>query len=404
MSQLEFSTITSKTVSSSSLQLRAIEALLDEFKLQHGTQVKLTNFNWEEAWPQLLSIALNGIGPNVSLIGSAFGTTLGAMETLRPFSSKDLSTLGAPDVFWPSRWQSAARTSGERVWAIPWTSHTFLLVYRRDVFAQQGLDEKRAMATPADIIETVQKLQETNLPWVFPRYNFHTDILHLSVSWVWGEGGDLVDPLGRRVLFAEPEAIAGFVNFFEQFRYLGQVSSDDDGTTLFSTGKASMTIIGTPGAVAMLRGDTLAPEVRKNLGFHVLPGVPWVGGDNLVIWKHTLFKSIAEQNALDLVRFLTAPSNQIAYHQRWNTFPARRDVLDQCEFPDSNLTGAVRQALQSGRTDPSIRLWSWIESQLAPVLVRIINQIYEDPKQAIQPLVEANLQPLAKQLNVVLAA
>ena len=139
--------LTLSTIADTSQQQDAIAYLVDQFQKTRGVHVQLTNLDWEQAWSYLLTNALQGSGPHVSHIGSTWGTTLGAMEALRPFSSSDLKLLGAPDVFWPSLWRSSVRAGGERVWSIPWTAYTYLMVYRRDIFAKHGLDEEQALAT-----------------------------------------------------------------------------------------------------------------------------------------------------------------------------------------------------------------------------------------------------------------
>ena len=165
MTEIEFSIISNEDDA-----LELLSVLLQEFERRQRVKVKLTQMDWDSAWSTLLVNALHGKGPHVSHVGSTWGTTLGAMEALRPFSQKDLVQIGAPDAFMPLTWQSALRGGGQRVWAIPWTSYTYIICYRRDLIVEAGLDETTAFATPQAMHASLARLQESGVknPLRFP--------------------------------------------------------------------------------------------------------------------------------------------------------------------------------------------------------------------------------------------
>jgi multiple sugar transport system substrate-binding protein len=206
MTAIEFSII-----ADADPDLEPIRRIVADFSQQHGVRVNITRMRWDEAWGTLLVNALHGKGPYVSHVGSTWGTTLGAMEALRPYGHEDLAQMGAPDAFIPLAWQSALRGGGQRVWAIPWTSFAYIICYRRDLIAEAGLDETNAFSTPQAVDESLVRLQERGVenPLVFPTTESYLDLVHITASWVWGAGGDLVDETGEKVLFASPEARRG---------------------------------------------------------------------------------------------------------------------------------------------------------------------------------------------------
>jgi ABC-type glycerol-3-phosphate transport system substrate-binding protein len=125
-------------------------------------------------------------------------------------------------------------------------------------------------------------------PWVVPVSSFHLGILHMVASFVWGMGGNFVSPTGTRVTFNQPEALEGFRAYFNLLRYLSPGAQRLDGVQterFFTSGRAAVTMMGIDRPYDWLRHRSVAPAVLANLGVAMVPGVPWVGGNSLVIWK-----------------------------------------------------------------------------------------------------------------------
>ena len=101
-------------------------------------------------------------------------------------------------------------------------------------------------------------------------------------------------------MFDQPEALSGMYSYFNLFHYLSPEAFDQDDLAyevLFGEGKAAVKI----SLIAQVApGVFLSPEVRKNIGTASLLGTPFVGGSNLVVWKHVQ----NEEAALALVNFL----------------------------------------------------------------------------------------------------
>jgi multiple sugar transport system substrate-binding protein len=400
MTEIEFSIITDDED-----EVERLHKLLQPFEHRQRLKVNLDCIGWEVAWSTLLVNALHGKGPHVSHVGSTWGTTLGAMEALRPFNQKDLVQIGAPDAFIPLTWQSAMRGGGERIWAIPWTAYTFILVYRRDLLAKAGVDESTAFATPTALQQSLERLQASGaeIPWGFPTPKNNPDLIHIIASWLWGTGGEIVSKDGMQALFNRPEAFQGIRSFFELYQYIPasiQGFSYDQCTELFARGKSAAVVLGVDDAISLWKDQATEAIVRENLAVAVLPGIPWVGGDNLVIWKHALGTS--GSTALSLVNYLTTCETQLQFAHVHNSLPVRLDALNEFLGDLQPFTEAVKETFQRGRVHTPIRLWSRIEHQLGNALNQIAAQLIADPSCDPDLTIRSQLEPLTAQMNMLL--
>ena len=60
------------------------------------------------------------------------------------------------------------------------------------------------------------------------------------------------------------------------------------------------------------------------------------------------------------------------------------------------------EALQTGRSFPTMRLWGSIEEKLIATISRIWVELFDDPNQDLDACLHRHLDPLAARLNVVL--
>jgi multiple sugar transport system substrate-binding protein len=379
---------------------RGIRLLLDQFEAEQHIHVRLTLFPWETAWSELVKVALYGHGPDVSEIGTTWVSNLIAMNTLRPFAASELVALGGAEAFLPSSWQSSTVIGEREVYAIPWLGDTRIICYRRDLLDKAGVDVATAFNSPRHLALTLGRLSDhgVDLPWVVPnRYAWNT--LHNIVSLVWGAGGDLVTADGKRVIFDQPEARAGMKAYFDLYRYLAPEARYLDGSqsdAFFMQRQVAVTITG---PWLMLWNRRPNPGAVTHFGAALPPGVPFVGGSNLGIWKH----SRQERNALKLVNFLTSKQAQLTHNASTGLVPVRLETLASPQFTSDPFYALLAQGLQAGRSFPAIRFWGLIEDKLTAALTQLWNEIFDRSTPDIDALLDQYLRPLAKQLNDMLS-
>jgi len=384
-----------------------LAGFLKIFEEKRGQQVRLQSMKWSEAWPILLANALHGSGPAVSHVGSTWSTSLGAMNTLRPFSEKEVAVLGGPDKFFPAVWQSTSLEGDSTVWSIPWTSYTYLISYRSDRLERIGLNPGTAFRTPEAMAETLARLQSLGMeyPWVIPTETHYADLIHIASSFVWGAGGDFVSQDRKKILVCQPESCSGLVDFFELYRYLPLQSKGltyQQCIRLFAEGRVGVFITGAEVPSIVSKAPDTAPRVRSSIQTAPLPGVPWVGGDNLVIWRHARGDPGQETAALALVDFLVDPDVQLAFCQAQNTLPVRPGVLAQLSFWPETLRQSVETALLNGRSHCSVSLWRVVEYRIGQGLDAIAAELLNDRAADIKALVDKHLMPVVHRLELTL--
>jgi multiple sugar transport system substrate-binding protein len=377
-----------------------LSPLLEEYEAQHPVRVRVHTMTWEQAWPNLLQFALYGKGPDVSHIGSTWSNSLVMMNALRPFTPHEVAALGGPNAFVASIWQGDGQ-----VWTIPWTAYTHVVCYRRDLLKRAGVDEQTAFETAEAMVETFRRIKSAGIriPWIIST-DPCPDVLHIAANWVWGAGGDFVSDDGKHTLFNQPEALTGLKAYFELYHYLPPVARNldsDQRFRLFAGGLAAATIIGSIG-ISASRFHEMAVGVREQLSTAVVPGIPWVGGDNLVIWRYTQGYPDREHAAMSLVSFLSSRRAQMRHYHATGALPARFDALSELAFEPGALAQTYERSFRTGRAYKAISMWTSVEHQLSQALDQVAADVMVNPAADIDSILHEHLDPLARRLDLML--
>jgi multiple sugar transport system substrate-binding protein len=363
--------------------LNPLHDVLRPFERDDAVQIRIKRIGWDRAWQTLLMDAVEGKGPHVSQIGSTWGATMAMFDALRVFKIEEVDRMGGAPQFLPAAWETVKLAGRPDIWSIPWTVYTFVLFYRRDILARSGIHSEEAFATPEAMCETFAILSKNGiLPWAFPTLHPYQDLVHIASSWVRAHGGEFLALNGSDPAFGKPEASSGLMNFFELFPYLPpslRGLSVEDCTQTFARGETAMLIGGIEVADELLASPYTSQELRENLAVTTLPGVPWVGGDHLVIWKNVHADADVEKVALDLVQYLSDRETQLQFFKLANTLPARLDAYQQIEFSLDTSAETIQRILKTARPHPPVRLWRRIETFLDEMLLDIENTVLRQP-------------------------
>jgi ABC-type glycerol-3-phosphate transport system substrate-binding protein len=400
MTAIEF-TLIPDTDSDYDLQLE----LLKEFHKQTGIEVKLTRMTWSDAWPQLIHISTQGQGADISHVGSTWVSSLVSMNALRSLPAPVITKIGGEESFVHSIWESVRMEEDRNIWAIPLSAYTYAVAYRRDLLAQAGLDGSTAFATPLAFEESIRKLEELNcaehawlMPYVPSPFN---DFVHTAASWIWSSGGHLLENRGKQVLFDSPATLAGLGAYFNLLRRLPKVDylGVDQCMEMLMQGKAAAVLTDSRYLLSQLQQDT--PEVQ-NIGTASLMSIPWSGGGNLVIWRHTYGFPDRLEAAFKLAEFLTRKSTMLEIGRRAHILPARVDALDELFPAEHPLRPVMVQLVSSARTYRSIPLWRRIENQFGQELSTLAKTLVENQDTDLDSLLNETMKRLTHRLNLTL--
>jgi ABC-type glycerol-3-phosphate transport system substrate-binding protein len=379
--------------------------LLANFQKQTGIEVRLTRMQWSDAWQQLINISTHGQGADISHVGSTWVSSLVSMNSLRPIPSHVITRIGTEDSFIHSTWESVMMEDDRNAWAIPLSAYTYAVAYRRDVLTQAGLDGATAFATPFAFEQTIRKLEELNcaehawlMPYVPSPFN---DFVHTAASWVWSSGGHLIDNRGKQVLFDSPAALAGLKSYFKLLRRMSNIEylGADQCMEMLMQGKAAAVLTDARSILTTIQNDT--PEVN-NIGAASLMSIPWSGGGNLVIWRHTYGYPDRLEAAFKLAQFLTQKNTMLEVGRRAHILPARVDALDELIPMDHPLRPVMIQLVSSARTYRSIPLWRRIENQFGQELSIIAKTLFEQTDADLDALLSETMGRLTDRLNLTL--
>jgi multiple sugar transport system substrate-binding protein len=381
-----------------------LQQLLEEFEQTRDVKLELVHMSWEEAWTQLLTYVLQGKGPDLSHVGSTWVSSLAAMNSLRVFSPREVDTFGGSQVFTTPAWQSATMTGDPRVWSVPWSSFTFLILYRRDHFGSAKIDERQAFDTPGAILDTVRKLSGNGFPSpiVLPSGKPFLDRVHIAASWIWGAGGNYISEDGKRPMLNDPQTREGLKSFFELYRLMSPNDhglSFDEALERYRTGEISIVIAdcGHPAVIAQEN-----PQRVELTGIHPLPGVPFVSGDNLVIWQTTRQYPDRERLALKLVSFLVSRPAQSRFYKSLEQFPVRLDVLNELDCDLKQLAPVLKETFETGRGHKPMQLWSRYEQQLGHMLDEVTTEVLDRPDGTVDSILESHLSQLQHRFSLMM--
>lgn len=398
MSELEIS------INNSSAEPEAdLRSVLADFEERQQVSLNCSVIDWGSAWSEVMKIVLYKHGPVVSQVGSTWMGSLESTDGLRPYQSQEIKRMGGADAFHPASWRSGVSQDATEVISIPWILDTYLLYYRRGIFDKLGIDETSAFASYPMIEETVSKLFSAGqkIPLAMPTAVSSRASLHNLASWVWSHGGDFVAEDGRKLLWSEPKTREGLKAYFSLYRYMpraAQELSDSDSYRVFLDGSAAITLRNA-GVLHESKKHPGFQELEKNVGVAVLPEISFIGGSNLVIWKHAQMQE--EKSALALIEHLTSVKTQYAFFQRTGVLPARLDAL---KILENNSTYApVVQAILTGRSLRKLQLWGLIEDKLSAAIGVIWKNLYTKENPDISREIAEVLDPLESRLNLTLS-
>jgi multiple sugar transport system substrate-binding protein len=369
--------------------------LLKQFEREEKVRVRLDVIPWNMGWQKLIEMGLYHIGADISEIGSTWIMDFVRMNVLRAYSQMEANEITGGQKYFDSTWTGGISKTqqGRIIWGIPFAGDARAVFYRKDWLKKAGVDEETAFKGPSRFDYTLAAIQKAGCPMplslsVGPSRNN----IHSLGSWIWGLGGEFLSADGNSIEFDHERALDGAKAYFGLGHYLGKerLTTETDSDSAFHQGRSAVTISG-----CWILPVNKPAEVTSHLGVAPVPGVPFVGGEHLVIWKH----SRRQEQSLRLAKFLARPeSSELLYP--FFGLPVAIDGWDHAPFTEPNYQ-AFRNALQNGRGFPPGQLWGLVEKRLQDTLPEIWAEVLARPERT-DSIVENYLGALAKQLQTTL--
>ena len=379
-----------------------LQPILDAYQTMNRVTVDLRFLDWSQAWTEFLQMTLYERGPVISETGTTWMNSLAGRNSLRIFTREEVRRMGGAGSYPRSIWESCVDPAAKDVVAIPWIVDTYLIYYRADLLAQAGVEETSAFSTLDNFRSTLEKLQARGeiAPLALPTAAT-LSTMHNLASWIWGMGGEFVSREGNRLGLDTPEAREAILAFYNLIQFIPpslRNLTDEECEAAFLKGECAV-IVRNPSLLHLLKNQEAQPAFHQHIKTAVHPGVPLIGGSNLVIWKY--IPPALESKAVDLIRYLTEVEAQTAYFEKSGNLPARLDAIQRIS-QDPDYAPAF-QSLIAGRDLPYIRLWGLIEDKLSRAFSDIWHNILYTPEPDIKRIVEDTLTPVERRLNITLS-
>lgn len=375
--------------------------LLKRFEANKNAHVNLEVVPWRGAWSRLVSVALYKDGPDLAEVGSTWVSDLYRMDALRAFTLQEILGFGGQKHFLETCWRGGMladeSSESEMAWSIPWTADTRAVFYRRDLLRAAGIDEKSAFVDAIQFENTLAQLQAFGIeaPLVLPTVRSRLTI-HNIASWIWGSGGDFVNKDFTRVTFLQPEAMKGMGLYFRLGRFLPRKQKnieEAEVNDLFVAGKAAVTI----GGHWLMWDQRFPTDVKENIGLAMVPGKPFVGGEHLIVWKHSIHPELAVQ----LIRYLINSDDGLSLFPDIG-LPASLAGLARPPFTTDPHYQILAESLRRGRSLPVAPLWGMVENRLTEAFPLIWQAVLEEKAPDIMAILREHLEPVGKRLNITL--
>ncbi len=177
--------------------------------------IRLEQIQWDKIDAKSIADFRAGVGHDVVITSPQLMPQhfeVGDLLNLSPYVSK-WPKEKIDDISWSATWQQCER-NGVRI-GIPTGVHARLVIFRRDMFEEVGLDPENPPRTLDELVETAKKLtRDTNGDgstdvWGLGMYvgPLRATIELYFAPLLWHFGGELYDPRTRRATFASEAAV-----------------------------------------------------------------------------------------------------------------------------------------------------------------------------------------------------
>ena len=241
-----------------------------------------------------------------------------------------------------------------KTYGVPQVTDTLALLYNNALFRQAGIDA--APTTWEEVKTAAAAIKDaTGVDGLFINAGGY-----FLLPFIYGEGGDLVDPEAQKILVNSPESVAGVAAAADLVASGAAVkppAADSYGTmmTLFKEQKVAMIING-PWEVNNIRN---APEFGgiENLGIAPVPagsarsGAP-VGGHNYVIWSG--MPQEKADAAIAFIKFMSSAESQAFLAEELGLLPTRQSAYSLPGVQGNEIVSAFKPVLDAAVPRPWI--------------------------------------------------
>ncbi|MFD6431249.1 extracellular solute-binding protein [Streptomyces venezuelae] len=342
-----------------------VDRLTDEFEAAHpGVEVDVQLQSWVGIQERLETALGSADTPDVVEIGTTTTPSFASADLLEDLSAH-AGELGS------EQWIPSLRESGswqERQYGVPLYAASRVVIYRKDLFAQAGLevpDDQREWLRTTRALGREHQREPGFQPLYLPGQNWYvfSGLLH-------DRGGRLATHDGRRWRggLATSEA-ASALKYYRTLQSLSRAPKDQDEAhplqyEELAKGQVGQ-LVGLPWELA--DAERINPALKGKLGMFPVPGRSadrpgsvFLGGSNVAVSA----RSGQPELARDWVAEISGPRAQKLIAEANGTLPNRLALAQEVDNP---VVKVQAQAAANGHTTPAAPRWPLVEAEPNPV-------------------------------------
>ena len=109
-----------------------------------------------------------------------------------------------------------------------------------------------------------------------------------------------------------------------------------------------------------------------------------------------------ERQAFELIHFLASQPSRIPASPHAHLIPTRREAVNMLSAQEDPFHRVYLEAMQTGRSFPTARLWGSIEDKLIKTIDILWGELFAQPDLNLDECLHRHLDPLARRLNMAL--
>lgn len=282
-----------------------------------------------------------------------------------------------------------------KTYGVPQVTDSLALMYNKKIFTEAGITE--APKTWADVKTAAATIKsKTGKDGLFINNGGY-----FLLPFIYGEGGDLVDTSGKKIVVNSEANVAGIkvaADLIKSGAAVKPPAKDAYGAmmTLFKEQKVAMIING-PWEVNNVRNAPTFGGI-ENLGVAAVPagsvkaGAP-VGGHNYVLYKGMPQEKAAA--AIAFVKFMSSASSQAFLAGKLGLLPTRKSAYEIDSVKNNAIIAAFQPVVASAVARPWIPEGGQFFGPLDAMATEVLVQ-GKDPKAALDAVAEKYKNEIVK--------
>jgi multiple sugar transport system substrate-binding protein len=333
-----------------------IQEIVRDFEAQHpGVAVELVDLTWADGHDKISIAFSSGTGPDVVELGSDWVPEYSSTGQLLDLTAAIDSVK--PDYF---MWEPGLYEG--KTYAFPWILGTRVLFVNPSLLTRAGYPSGFVPGNWNELLEAAKKIN--NLGGDAFGFGCNAAERHRLykkfLPFLWANGGDILSPDGKTCLLGSVQAIAA-LDYYLKLCHSGLTDTQRRLEDAFLEGKIGFIISGDWLLKRLAAEKPDLPFVTAVIPGPDGPGASFAGGEYLAINA----KSAHPQLALELIRHLCSPENQLRFclQNRSANPSSRKAAADSVLLAQPHFDTFIRQ-LASSKIPPVHPQWVYIEEKL----------------------------------------